>query len=241
MWDVVPHVPLPGRAAGGSRQRSWPLHPSRRRPEAGGVPPAPRRVPGAAPSAAKVAYNTMGEGIWEQTGLGEKSAFFLLTGSLGFQPSLGTAAGEGWRAPGSGATSPPGRGEPAGTAQTRHFSISVHAGIGAATGAYWCGRAAGRHSTGMCWEALPGSNGCSPSCPGDVAPSSHGDSRGGHQAPLAPLALQPGARHHRDPAGRARPVPPAAGGIKASIHGRAGPASVISCSPGAASVTPARC
>lgn len=139
------------------------------------------------------------------------------------------------------ALSPPRQGEPAGTAQTRRFSISAHAGIGAATGASWCGPASDRHSTGTCWEALVGSDGCSPSCPRDVALSPRGDSRGGHQAPLTPPALQSGARHHRDPAGHAHPVPAAAGGIKASIHSRAGPASVISCSPGAASVTPARC
>lgn len=71
-----------------------------------GVPPAPRHVLGAAPSAAKAAYNTAGEGIWEQTGLGEKAAFFPLTGLLGFQPNLSAAAGEGWRVP----CPPPGRG-----------------------------------------------------------------------------------------------------------------------------------
>lgn len=147
-----------------------------------GVPPAPRHVPRAAPSAAKAAYNTAGEGIWEQTGLGEKAAFFPLTGLLGFQPNLSTAAGEGWRVP----CPPPGQGEPAGTARTRRFSISVHAGTGAATGASWCGPASDRHSTGTCWEALVGTDGCSPSCHRDVALSPHGDSRGGHRAPLLP-------------------------------------------------------
>ena len=56
-----------------------------------GGPPAPRCV---TLSAAKAVYNAAGESVWEQTGLREKSAFFPLTGLLGFQPNLATAASQ---------------------------------------------------------------------------------------------------------------------------------------------------
>lgn len=167
--DVVPRVSLQG-GQWGEAPGSCPTR---------GTGPKLGGSPGAAPSVSKPDYNTPGEAIWDQTGLGENQ-LLPVTGLLGFQPNLGTAA-----------VSAPAR-EPA---QTQHFSISVHAGIGAATGADWCGPAAGWHSTGMCWEALPRSDGRSCSCPTAAAPSPDGDSRGGHRAPpqpRQPLRQEPG-------------------------------------------------
>lgn len=207
-----------GRAAGGGSSFCPPQ----------GTGPKLGGSPGAAPSVSEDAYNTPGEAIWDQTGLGGNQ-LLPVTGLLGFQPNLGTAA-----------VSPP---APQEAAKTQHFPTSVHAGIGAATGADWCGPAAGWHSTGMCWEALPRSDGHSRSRPTATAPSPHGDSHGGHRFPPPPNPTGPTAGSQA-PLGRSRPRSPvlaAAGGIKAAIHGRAGPASVISCSPGVASVTPARC
>lgn len=97
--------------------------------------------------------------------------------------------------------------------QPRPAISPFYGGLGAATGVYWCGRAACQHSTGIYWEALPGSDGRSVPCPRlRVCPPAVALT--GDTAPPSAAGPQLGAGRHRDP-------PAAAGGIKASIHGRA--------------------
>lgn len=171
-----------GRAAGGGSSFCPPQ----------GTGPKLGGSPGAAPSVSEAAYNTPGEAIWDQTGLGGNQ-LLPVTGLLGFQPNLGTAA----------VSPPPPRSQPRLSISPPRFTLGlelqlVQTGVALPQAGTALG-CAGKRCQGAMATAAPVPQ---PQLrPPTVTPT--GDTASTTPPPTPP-APQPGARHHWDAAGRAR-------------------------------------